>query len=574
MRGRTKGLRFKLYSFLAGLLLLLGVFGGYNALNLREINKQVEIISVDQYNMLNEVFLLNKNVEAIQKNMYHFFYADDEKTKVQIRSELTIGYAEITDATERFIELLDKEDSEAFADFQEDISTYIKNIRSVVDMKNRNFTKIQIQPTIDEVVSQSSRISAYLKDMKVQSDTKLAESKEELAIMYQGSFMGTVVLNIVSYGIILAFGLFISYKLIRPAVSAKNQLHTMIEQLEQGNCDLSNHITIKTNDEIAQLVKGINYFLETLQGVMNKITGSSSELKGMVEYVLKDVTTADENTVNISCTMEELAASMEEVSATIATINDNTMVVDQSIEDISTTSIENMGYINEMKTRAEMLQSDAIASKANIEQVIEEMTQVVSVSMERSKEVARIKELTQNILDISSQTNLLSLNASIEAARAGEAGKGFAVVAEQIRMLADSSRQTANSIQDLSNIVVNAVTELAGSSEKMVAFMNRNVISDYDKFVENGKMYNDDAVRIAALMNQFTEKAKEVNHAMGEIVNSFQDISASVEQGTNGISEIASATNDLAGSVRDIQAEIVKSDTIARDLKAEANKFV
>lgn len=80
-----------------------------------------------------------------------------------------------------------------------------------------------------------------------------------------------------------------------------------------------------------------------------------------------------------------------------------------------------------------------------------EMTELLQASMENSKKVTRINDLSNDILEISSQTNLLALNASIEAARAGEAGKGFAVVAEEIRILADNSRETANSIQHSGN---------------------------------------------------------------------------------------------------------------------------
>lgn len=93
-------------------------------------------------------------------------------------------------------------------------------------------------------------------------------------------------------------------------------------------------------------------------------------------------------------------------------------------------------------------------------------------SIENSKEAAQIQSLTENILQIASQTNLLSLNASIEAARAGEAGKGFSVVAAQIGELAESSRTIAKNIQEISTLVTESVTGLSSDSKKLLEFVN------------------------------------------------------------------------------------------------------
>lgn len=117
-----------------------------------------------------------------------------------------------------------------------------------------------------------------------------------------------------------------------------------------------------------------------------------------------------------------------------------------------------------------------------------EMTELLQASMENSKKVTRINDLTNDILEISSQTNLLALNASIEAARAGEAGKGFAVVAEEIRILADNSRETTNSIQEISKMVTGAVEGLADNAEEMMRYVNETILGDYDSMSENAEI--------------------------------------------------------------------------------------
>ncbi len=96
----------------------------------------------------------------------------------------------------------------------------------------------------------------------------------------------------------------------------------------------------------------------------------------------------------------------------------------------------------------------------------------LSEAIEKSKSVEKINVLSEAILKITEQTNLLALNAAIEAARAGEAGKGFSVVAEEIRKLAEESNNTANEIQEITKIVVNAVENLANNSNKILTFID------------------------------------------------------------------------------------------------------
>ena len=122
----------------------------------------------------------------------------------------------------------------------------------------------------------------------------------------------------------------------------------------------------------------------------------------------------------------------------------------------------------------------------------------------------KIEEIT-NIIDmvkkIASQSGLLALNASIEAARAGESGKGFAVVAEEIRVLADNSKETANRIQEISVDVTEAVKNLSVAAEKLLTFVGTTVSKDYDEFVAAAQEYLEDANKMEGMMNTFNQEA-------------------------------------------------------------------
>ena len=151
----------------------------------------------------------------------------------------------------------------------------------------------------------------------------------------------------------------------------------------------------------------------------------------------------------------------------------------------------------------------------------------------------QVNSLTHDILEISSQTNLIALNASVEAARAGEAGKGFAVVAEEIRQLAASSSETANRIQKVNTTVTHAVYNLSESSQNLVNYIEESILKEFLSFVARGRQYQDDAAYIRQAMAAFNANTDRLKSSMAEIVESIETITKAIDDGASGISGVA-----------------------------------
>jgi methyl-accepting chemotaxis protein len=354
--------------------------------------------------------------------------------------------------------------------------------------------------------------------------------------------------------------------------AATRDLMKMITEIDGGSGNLTAHLKVRGNDEIGQMVRGFNQFIDVLRNLIEKIKNGSGELEHTAISVDNGVRAAGDKITDTSATMEQLAASMQEVSATVVNITENIESIRSDITVMADKTGEGLERVDNIRQKAENMKTDATESQKSANDMVVRISEELSTAIEQSKQVEKINELTNEILSISSQTNLLALNASIEAARAGEAGKGFAVVADEIRKLADESRNTANGIQDISKMVTESVENLAGNAGKMLDFVNKDVLEDYKGMVESGETYNDDATQ-NEMMQELQNVAENLRRAANEISEAADGVSNAVNQSATGVSNAAEYTSELAGHMTGINESVEKNMNIAESLKNEVAGF-
>lgn len=340
-----------------------------------------------------------------------------------------------------------------------------------------------------------------------------------------------------------------------------------------SNGDFSSEIDKKIlsrKDELGIILKYISIIQKSLSDLIKNVKIESKNTESSIISINTNIYDLNISLENMAATSEEITAIMEETSASTQEIDHSIEAIEISAESISNKAEEGARIAGEISKRALDNKRSVNLGLMNTNEVLESTKITLKNAIEQTKVINKIYELSEIIIEITEQTNLLALNASIEAARAGEAGRGFAVVAEEIRKLAEASKESVIKIKETGNDISTAVHSLINSSNSLVKFMDEDLQNEFSNMIMVTETYGNDGVLIDNIINEFNKISNDLLLSIKEISDIINGVSKATVEGTTGISSI---TNKIVEANNKSDKTIINSNN-AMESSNNLNKSI
>lgn len=330
----------------------------------------------------------------------------------------------------------------------------------------------------------------------------------------------------------------------------------------------------KRKDETGLMAREVRAMRRNLRSMIGEINQSSGLINDNVAGLQEITDEVNQMCSDNSATSEELAAGMQETAATTTTINENVGQIKDGADRINSMAADGAQTSEEVMERAQNLRTKTVTASNRTMDMYNTVKTRADAAIEGSKAVAKINELTGTIMEISSQTGLLALNASIEAARAGEAGRGFAVVATEIGSLAD---QTSTAIADISNIV-NMVNDAVGNMAECLGettdFLENTVVGDYKEFEQVSEQYRTDANGYKSNMENVREAMDQLSTSIDAIAEALGGMNSTINESSVGVSDIAEKTSTMVEKTGSTHEKVQECYQCVAELREIVDKFI
>ncbi|WP_160676484.1 methyl-accepting chemotaxis protein [Clostridium sp. C8-1-8] len=351
------------------------------------------------------------------------------------------------------------------------------------------------------------------------------------------------------------------------SIFIRKYLSSEIDNVKQYSSELSSYNLsyrgkAKTNNEFGEVIAALNSGVEALDSTIKEVKLNSNEICSSSEQIDLMLAEMSSELEESAATTEEISASMEECNSSLHEVNSTSQQISNNAKVMVKKASESVELAKKIEKDATAIHSETIMSKENIEELYKNCSIKLKEALDRISIVENISSMTNSILDISEQTNLLSLNASIEAARAGEHGKGFAVVADEVRKLAEESSARVIDIQQNVDKALNAVKDLSSTSSELLSVVEKDILDDYKKLINVALSYKSAGVNVKHMASDFSDIS-------GEISESIETIATSMDELTQAISAVSESSVTIADNMNNINT---RKETILNNSAENRNK--
>lgn len=337
-----------------------------------------------------------------------------------------------------------------------------------------------------------------------------------------------------------------------------------LQELDLRKSDVDRRY-LKYNNEVTAISRAIGALSDKLRDIVATLGQCTGELQGTSATVSDASKTLMECVDDNAATTEELAASITTTNSAIDGVSGRTQELTALVEQVEDTVNSAYNQSEELIKNSEDMRNEANNALELSEVKVLENKKSIKEAMVNLQSLTRINDMVTQILDITEQTNLLSLNASIEAARAGESGKGFAVVAGEIGNLAKSSSETVTQIQDICNQTNKDVEFIQKCFNEIISFMENDVAQQYHKFADMANKTNESVESIKSMVEGINNISKTFSEAIDEIQQQVNIVQTASEENQSGVDSIVQKNERTTITVESL-TEVLKTNKDNTDM--------